>query len=118
MDSAAGRADYADARYVRSRAETLATRNGAVDELLSDESEGVGVRVRVGGAWGFAATRELDRPGLEHALEQALAIAAAQPRAPSAPLADEPAARGHWSSAFEVDPFDVPLEDKLELLTA
>src|SRR5215212_7103875 len=104
MDSAAGRADYADARYVRSRAETLATRNGAVDEVESDESEGVGVRVRVGGAWGFAATRELDRAGLEHALGQALAIAAAQPRAPATPLAAEPAARGHWQSRCEIDP--------------
>src|SRR3954464_2681495 len=91
MDSAAGRADYGDARYVRSRGESLATRNGAVDEVETAESEGVGVRVRVGGAWGFAATRELDRPALERALDQALAGAAAPPRAPATPPAPEPA---------------------------
>jgi TldD protein len=118
MDSASARADYADARHVRSRAESLATRNGAVDEVESSESEGVGVRVRVGGAWGFAATRELDRPAIERALEQALAIAAAQPRTPATPLAPEPAARGRWESEVEIDPFEVSIDDKLATLVA
>jgi TldD protein len=118
MDSARTRADYAEARYVRSRAESLATRNGAVDEVESGASEGVGVRVRVGGAWGFAATRELDARALERALAQALATAAAQPATPATPLAPEPAARGRWESRCELDPFAVPLEDKLEALTA
>ncbi|MEA2450087.1 MAG: TldD protein [Thermoleophilaceae bacterium] len=118
MDLAADRADYADARYVRSRGESLATRNGAVDEVETAESEGIGVRVRVGGAWGFAATRELDRAALERTLDQALAIASAQPRAPAAPLASEPAARGRWASRWEIDPFEVPLDEKLEAITA
>lgn len=118
IDSASGRADYADARHVRSRAESLATRNGAVNEVESSESEGIGVRVRVGGAWGFAATRELDRDGAERALEQALAIAAAQPSAPPTPLAPEPPALGRWESPREIDPFEVSLDDKLAALTA
>ena len=111
MDSAAERADYADVRHVRSRAEALATRNGAVIEVESAESEGVGVRVRLGGAWGFAATRELDRRALERALDQALAVAAAQPRAPATPLAPEPPARGRWESPMELDPFAVARDD-------
>jgi TldD protein len=76
------------------------------------------VRVRVGGAWGFAATRQLDRAGVEGALEQALAIAAAQPRAPATPLAPEPPARGRWDSPREIDPFEVALDDKLAVLAA
>jgi TldD protein len=78
----------------------------------------VGVRVRVGGAWGFAATRELDRPALERALEQALAIAESQPRAPSTPLAPEPPARGRWQSPMQIDPFAISLDDKLGALVA
>jgi TldD protein len=89
-----------------------------VHEVEQAESEGLGVRVRVGGAWGFAATRELDRGGANHALEQALAIAAAQPSAPAAPLTPEPPARGRWESPFEVDPFSVPLAEKLDALIA
>jgi TldD protein len=103
---------------VRSLAESVATRNGEVDEVERTDEEGVGVRVRVGGAWGFAATRELDRAGIERALEQALEVAAAQPRAPAAPLAPEPPARGRWDSPREIDPFDVPVDDKLAMLVA
>ncbi|MEA2423479.1 MAG: TldD protein [Thermoleophilaceae bacterium] len=118
MSKATARADYADVRHVYSRAESISTRNGAVDEVDGSESEGAGVRVRVGGAWGFAGTRDVSRSGLEEALARALAVAAAQPRAPSTPLAPEPPARGRWESRAEIDPFAVPLEDKLERLLA
>jgi TldD protein len=118
MDSAARRAEYADARLVRTRAEKLSTRNGVLDRLDSDESEGVGVRVRVGGAWGFAAVRGTDRAGAAAALERALAVAAAQPVAGGSGLAPEPPAHGSWESAAERDPFAVPLEDKLAVLWA
>jgi TldD protein len=118
MDSAARRAEYADARFVRSRAEKLSIRNGAIDQLDSDESEGIGVRVRVGGAWGFAAVRGTDRGDVEAALDRALAVAAAQPAATGTELAPEPAAEGSWENAVERDPFAVPMEDKLSVLGA
>jgi TldD protein len=118
MGAADARADYAEARHVHTRSESIATRNGAVDNVDGAESEGVGVRVRAGGAWGFAATRDMSRAGVEAALERALAVAAAQPAAPSTPLVPEPPARGRWESRAEVDPFGLPLEDKLALLVA
>jgi TldD protein len=118
MGAATARADYADARHVATNTERVATRNGAVDEVERAESEGVGVRVRVGGAWGFAATRDTSRAGLDAALAKALDVAAAQPRAPRTPLAPAPPARGRWESAAQIDPFTVPLEDKLSLLLA
>jgi TldD protein len=116
MVAAARRADYADVRFVQTRSERLATRNGAVDRVESDDSEGIGVRVRVGGSWGFAATHGGERADAEAALERALAIAAAQPRSASAPLTPEPAATGSWANSAERDPFDVALEDKLAVL--
>jgi TldD protein len=118
MDSAARQAEYADARFVRTRVERLSTRNGALDRLDSEETDGVGVRVRVGGAWGFAAVRGSDRLGAEAALERALAVAAAQPAAPATGLSPEPPAQGTWTNHVERDPFSVPLEDKLAVLTA
>jgi TldD protein len=119
MDSAQARAGYADARFVRSRVERLSTRNGRLDQLDSDDSEGIGIRVRVRGAWGFAATRGTDRRDAEAALARALAIAEAQPAVPdAAPLAPEPPARGEWAGDFGRDPFAVPLEEKLAVLLA
>jgi TldD protein len=91
-------------------------RAGEVDEFAASTADGIGVRVRIGGGWGFAATREVSAAGAEAALAQALAIAEAQPTAPAAPLAPVPPARGHWSSPHEIDPFDVSLEDKLGVL--
>jgi predicted Zn-dependent protease len=61
MDAAAGRSDYADVRHVRSSAESVSTRNGRVDLVRRGEEEGFGVRVRIGGAWGFAAARGSER---------------------------------------------------------
>jgi TldD protein len=118
MDAAARRAEYADARLVRTRVERLATRNGALDQLDSDETEGIGVRVRVGGAWGFAATAGTTKGDGEAALARALAVAAAQPAAAGAELAPEPAARGEYESPAERDPFAVALEEKLGVLAA
>jgi TldD protein len=118
MDSASSRAEYADVRFVRSEAEHLSTRNEVVDRAESDHAEGIGVRVRVGGSWGFAAVRGTDRAGAEGALERALAIAAAQPRSPGTRLTREPPAHGEHASPVGRDPFEVPLEDKLAVLSA
>jgi TldD protein len=118
MDSAAGHADYADARHVRSLSESVATRNGELDEVERSDEEGLGVRVRVGGAWGFAATRELTREAAETALRRAIDVARAQPAAPPGAIAPEEPAHGSWRSTAERDPFEVPLEDKAKLLLA
>jgi TldD protein len=115
-DAAAGRAEYADARFVSTRTESLSTRNGEVERVESDESEGIGVRVRVGGAWGFAAVSGTERAAAETALQRALEVAAAQPAAPATPLAAEPPAVGSYEVPVERDPFEVSLEDKLAVL--
>ena len=52
-------ARYADARLVTTQEQGLGVKNGAVDGLTSSESAGMGVRVLVGQAWGFAASRHL-----------------------------------------------------------
>jgi TldD protein len=118
MERATGRCDYADARRVVRASERIATRNGEVESIGVGESDGIGVRVRVGGAWGFASTREPTAAAAEEALGRALALAAAQPHAPDLPLAPVPPASGHWQGPCEHDPFAVPLERKLDLLLA
>src|SRR3954452_7390220 len=116
MDSAAAGGAYADVRFMHQRSEYVGTRNGQIDDLHRDEDEGLGVRVRVGGAWGFAATRDTSKSGAEAALARALAIARAQPSAEATPLAPEPPARGEHRGGEGTDPFSVPLERKLERL--
>jgi len=118
IDSASARAAYADVRHVRTLVEEVALRNGELDVLDRREEEGIGVRVRAGGAWGFAAARGSDRAAGEDALARALALADAQPHSAGGerPLVPGAPARGSHASPCEIDPFAVSLDDKLALL--
>ncbi len=116
VQRAAGRCDYAEARRVVRAAERIDTRNGEVEAVDVGESDGIGVRVRRGGAWGFASAREPTAAAAQDALRRALAVAEAQPAAPAGALAPVPPARGHWESPCREDPFAVPLERKVDLL--
>src|SRR3954452_6522204 len=79
-------ASYADARVVVRRSQVVGTRNGRVERLDAQETEGIGVRVLVGGAWGFACDRRLDEGGAE-AAAKAVAFAKAAPGGHSRELA-------------------------------
>src|SRR3954447_1028086 len=119
MGAAAGRCDYADARWVERSSEAIAVVDGAIEAVDTDDEEGVGIRVRVGSGWGFACTQALSRAGLEQALDRALALAAAQPQPASAPgLAAVPPAQGGRAGPDEVDPFGVSPEEKIGVLLA
>jgi TldD protein len=109
---------YAEARHVAEESEDLAVVNGRVERIATQASEGIGVRVLVGGGWGFAATRDTTRAGARKALARALAIARAQPTGPARALAPVSPASGHWEGPCQRDPAAVGLEDKLALLVS
>src|SRR6185295_16656338 len=79
MSHAEGRCAYAEARLVDSRSEAIAVLSGRIDAIDSSTSEGIGVRVQIGGGWGFAATRDVTPAGAQAALARALAVAESQP---------------------------------------
>ena len=117
MATAAG-AGYADARAVTRRAQHVATKNGEVESVSDGETEGIGVRVLVGGAWGFACDRRLSEEGARAAAERAVAFArASSGRAGrrQVELAPAPAETGEYRTAAERDPVDVPLSEKVDL---
>ncbi|MCA1683196.1 MAG: TldD/PmbA family protein, partial [Actinobacteria bacterium] len=58
IDRAPSRCSYVETRHVATETEGLLVRNGRVARIETDAIAGVGVRVRVGGGWGFAASRE------------------------------------------------------------
>src|SRR2546421_834135 len=107
-------ASYADARVVVRRNQTVATRNQRVDRLDDTETEGLGVRVLVGGAWGFACDRRLSADGAQAAAGKACAFAKAAPGGHSRELAPLEPAQGEYRTAVEQDPFTISLADKVE----
>ena len=54
-------ASYADARIMRGNIESITTRERQITGVSKTETYGIGVRARVGGSWGFAATRDLTK---------------------------------------------------------
>lgn len=111
-------ATYADIRFVDSREESLATKNGVVAALSDSERVGCGIRVVANGAWGFASSQELTREAVEKTARQAVAVARASAlvKKKDLLLAPEEGVEAAWRSPCLTDPFTVPLEEKLGLL--
>jgi TldD protein len=116
VDAALGAgASYADARAVVRRSQSVGTKNGRVETLTDGETEGIGVRVLVVGAWGFAGDRRLSPEGARDAALRAAAFAAAASNGDNRLLAPVDARSGSYRTPTERDPFSVPLDDKVAL---
>ena len=111
-------ASYADARAIVRRAQLVATKNGVVDRVDDVESEGIGVRVLVDGAWGFACDRRLEETGARAAADRATSFARAAPGLHSRELAPVEAIEDTYKTPCERDPVAVPLTEKIELCLA
>ncbi len=112
-------ASYADCRIARFRQNFVVTREQQIINVVDTDTLGCGVRALVDGCWGFAATRTLTREGVTGAAREAVAIAKANrvARDRSVTLAPTQAhPNASWKSTYTTDPFDVPLEQKVELL--
>jgi TldD protein len=111
-------ASYADARAVVRRDQQVVTKNRRVESVTDVETEGIGVRVLVDGAWGFACDRRLTDEGAREAAARACAFARAAPNANGRALAPVEPAEGTFRTPRERDPIDVPLEEKVALCLA
>lgn len=119
LDTALARgASYADVRVMDIRQRYLSTRNGQPAQVRESESFGLGVRVIAAGAWGFAATDDLTRPGVERTAAQAVAIARASAlcKQHDVRLAPEERIVDRWESSCRIDPFAVSVSACLDLL--
>ncbi len=114
-------ATYADVRVVRRLEENITIKSGRVEGVAGGESEGFGVRVIVGGAWGFAASHHLTAAEADRVAAEAVRIARASATAirTHVTLDGRPPAKGRFESPVAEDPFAVPLDRKIaDLLTA
>ncbi len=113
-------ASYADARIGRYRSQFVSTRERQVTGVADSESYGVGVRALVDGSWGFAATSEMSRAGIQQAAREAVRLARAARAVQKRPVELSPVAavKGTWRTPITRDPIDVPIEEKVALLLA
>ena len=114
-------ARHADFRAERVRYQRLSLSDGVLETQADSDDLGLAVRVVVDGTWGFAAAGEMTVSAAARAGAEAVEVArvAAAMNTEPIELADEP---GYgdvtWVSAYDVDPFAVPLGDKVERLAS
>ena len=112
-------ASWADARVQRQRRQNLGTRERQVTNVFDTDTIGCGVRVLVDGTWGFAATRALTSDGVARAARQAVALAKANRVARDRMVRLAPTevhANASWKSSYTIDPWSIPVEEKVDLL--
>lgn len=111
-------ATYADIRINRYRFESISTRERQVQQVARNQSFGFGVRVLVKGTWGFSSSRNVSASEVERVTRQAVEIARANSAHQRKPIRLVPVEKvvTAWKSAHEKDPFDVPLDDKIQFL--
>jgi TldD protein len=120
-------ATYADIRINRYRTQSVLLRSapdwasGAVNNVPSvtdDESFGFGVRVIHGGAWGFAASADVDKETIARMTAEAVGIARAHAKLRGEPvrLAKVAPAKDTYRTPVDKDPFEVGIAAKIALL--
>ncbi len=111
-------ASYADVRIVNQRSRALTTKNGKVGSASDAESAGMSVRVIADGAWGFAASEDLSRSGVEATAARAVEIAraSAQVKQQEVCLAPEKSVTAEWTTPHTIDPFSISVERNIDLL--
>ena len=110
-------ATYGDIRINRYRTERISTRERQVQNVSLNQNFGFGVRVLVKGSWGFAASSEVTPDEVRRVTREAVDIAKANASAPAKAGSVPRCPRGRkpiGKSAFEQDPFDVSIEQKIE----
>ncbi len=112
-------ASVAHFRIAQHDSRGVSTRDGNVENVASDSTSGLSVRVVLNGAWGFAATNELTEQGAAHATQRALDMARISALVMKEPveLADEPSyGTASWVMPKEIDAMAVSDDDVVALL--
>src|SRR5947209_5482881 len=116
--TAAG-ASHADLRIHRLVNEIIQLRDGELETAVLNRDIGLAVRVVVDGTWGFASHAELSPAVAAETARPAVGVARtlAALNNDRVELASEPVySDASWVSSYRVDPFTVPLADKITVL--
>jgi TldD protein len=111
-------ATYGDIRIVGRETEEITVKNGVVQELELNNTQGFGMRVIADGAWGFASSHLLTAAEIDRVTALAVKTAKASALAKTQDVSLGPP-EGHvdtYHTPVEIDPFTVPLNDKVSLL--
>uniref|UniRef100_A0A7C4XB03 TldD/PmbA family protein n=1 Tax=candidate division WOR-3 bacterium TaxID=2052148 RepID=A0A7C4XB03_UNCW3 len=112
------RVDYGDIRIVEEESENIILKNGIIEVLAHNTDMGFGVRVLKNGAWGFSSSNCMEKKTAEKVARDAILIAESSSRLKDKPviLSAYNPQRGDYKSDIKIDPFKVPISEKIDLL--
>ncbi len=111
-------ASYADIRIEEIREENISVRNGTAELIEKSKDFGFGIRVMVNGAWGFAASADVNQENIQQISRQAIEIARASSRVKGKDIVLSPLEKviDTYETPLVTDPFSIPLKEKLDYL--
>jgi len=111
-------ATHADFRVERLNNQVIVARDRELQTSVETESVGFSVRVVCKGAWGFAAGIDLTVDAVAGVARRAVEVAEALAPLNTEPvtLADEPVYTDTYVSSYEIDPFAVAENEKIDFL--
>lgn len=111
-------ATYADIRIEKIEDENLNVKNGSPELIERSSNFGFGIRVIVNGAWGFAASADLNEDNIKKISLQAVDIAQASSRMKKKDVVLSPLEKtiDSYKNPILQDPFTLPLREKLDYL--
>ena len=110
--------EHADFRLEQLHGQELRVRDGVLQGVADSTDIGMAVRVVHRGAWGFASgvvLTEAEAVRLAGVAVQVAEVAAAMTD-PPVRLAPEPSHQATWVSAYDLNPFEVPLTERVDRL--
>lgn len=109
---------FAEARIFSKLNESINMKKGYVEEARSTFEQGFNVRVILNGAWGYATSSKLNEVDIPLVVKQAIDVAKASAMKLRKPvtLTEEPVITDTYTTPYKIDPFEVDIEEKLELL--
>lgn len=110
--------DFMDVRAVESEGTSIQRQDGKADKANQFRQRGLGMRVLLDHAWGFASTDGFDRDRATESLEAAIAMAKASQEiiGEGGILADASPVEDLVRAKYERDPRSVPLTEKMKTL--
>jgi len=112
------KADYGDIRMKDIALEQIRMENGKINNLSSSRSRGAGIRIFVNGAMGFAASSDMENLTETVQLAYDTAVASAALLRNKVVLSPKKAIEAEYATQISVDPFSVPLGEKIGVLMA
>jgi TldD protein len=110
--------EYGDIRLCNYRQQSLTARDRSLSRLTDNVSSGFGVRVLLEGAWGFVASHRLTSEEIKRIVNLAVETAKGSRLTQQEPVKLAPVAayQDQYLTPIQIDPFEVSMSTKAELL--